>query len=281
MKSDPLAPDYVRVERGKSGVCNICLTACDLKWDHVPPRGGVDVGPLDQYTILERLAGRSSNPNRVLTQNGVKYRTLCQTCNSNLLGGQYDRTLNEFALGIGRFLKTTLTLPATTTFATRPARLLRALFGHLLAAKAEVEHTKPDEAMRQFVLKPKAALPPELNVFYWIYPYPEVHVVRDVAMPSRYASIAKPGIFSILKYFPVAYLVTNLKEYEGLPSLSFYCPVDIDAVVHLPLPLAGAKPPDWPEDGNNIVAGGGTAAHSSVSAFPKGTDIRGPTTRSS
>jgi len=169
---------------------------------------------------LERLAGRSSNPNRVLTQNGVKYRTLCQTCNSNLLGGQYDRTLNEFALGVGRFLKTTLTLPATTTFATRPARLLRALFGHLLAAKAEVEHTKPDEAMRQFVLKPKAALPPELNVFYWIYPYPEVHVVRDVAMPSRYASIAKPGIFSILKYFPVAYLVTNLKEYQGLPSVT-------------------------------------------------------------
>lgn len=278
MKSDPLAPDHVSVKRGKTGLCNICLTACDLKWDHVPPQGGVDVAPLDQYTILERLAGRSSNPNRVLTQNGVKYRTLCKNCNSYLLGGQYDRMLNDFALGVGRFLKTTLILPATTTFETKPARLLRALFRHLLAAKAEVEHTKPDEAMRQFVLDPTAALPPELNVFYWIYPYPEVHVIRDVAMPSRYASLAKPGIFSMLKYFPVAYLVTNLREYEGLPSLSFYCPVDIDAVVRLPLLLASAKPPDWPDDGNNIIAGAGASAHSSVSAFPKGKKIRGPTT---
>ncbi len=278
MKNDPLAPDYVTVKRGQSGMCNICLTACDLKWDHVPPQGGVDVAPLDQYTILERLAGRSSNPNRVLTQNGVKYRTLCKNCNSNLLGAQYDKTLNNFALGVGRLLKTTLILPASTTFETRPARLLRALFGHLLAAKAQVGHTKPDEAMRQFVLTPTAALPPELNVFYWIYPYPEVHVIRDVAMPSRYASLAKPAIFSLLKYFPVAYLVTNLKEYEGLPSLSFYCPVHIDTVVRLPLPLAVVKPPHWPDDGSNIITGAGTTAHSSVSAFPKGTKIRGPTT---
>ena len=281
MKGDPLTPDYVRVKRGKTGVCNICLTAGDLKWDHVPPQGGVEVTPLDQYTILERLAGRGSNPNRVITQNGVKYRTLCQNCNSNLLGGQYDRTLNDFALGVGRFLKTTLSLPTTTTLPTKPARLLRALFGHLLAAKAEIGHTRPDEAMRQFVLNPTAALPPGLNVFYWIYPYPEVHVIRDVVMPSRYASLSKPGIFSMLKYFPVAYLVTNLGEYEGLPSLSFYCPVDIDAVVRLPVPLAGAKPPDWPDDGNNIIGGAGASAHSSVSAFPKGTNIRGPTTRSS
>ena len=274
---DLLEPSYVRVKRGKTGVCNICQIPCDLHWDHVPPQGGVDVTPLEQYTILERLAGRSSNPNRILTQNGVKYRTLCKDCNSKLLGGQYDKTLNDFARAVGHFLETTRPLPQTVTFTTKPARLLRSLLGHLLAAKAEVEHTKPDEAMRRFVLNPRAALPLELNVFYWIYPYPEVHVLRDVVMPSRYASLATPGIFSMLKYFPVAYLVTNLKEYESLHSLSLHCPVDIDAEVRLPLPLTGLRPPDWPDDGNNIVAGAGTAAHSSVSAFPKWTDIRGPT----
>jgi hypothetical protein len=277
MKIDPSAPYYVKVKRGKRGVCNICLNACDLKWDHVPPQGGLDVAPLDQYTILERLAGRSNSPNYLLTQNGVKFRTLCYDCNSTLLGGHYDNTLNDFALGVGRFLKTTLLLPTKTTFVTRPAQLLRALFGHLLAAKSEVEHTKQDEAMRQFVLSPTAALPPELNVFYWVYPYPEVHAVRDVALSSRYASLEKPAIFSILKYFPVAYLVTNLKEYEGLSSLSFLCPSDINEEVKVPVNLAGVKPPDWPDDANNIIAGGKTAGNSSVSAFPKGTNIRRPT----
>lgn len=164
-------PNYVSVKRGKAGVCNICQKPCDLNWDHVPPQGGVVVAPLDQFTILERLVGRSNNPNRLLTQNGVKYRTLCKDCNGVLLGGRYDKTLNDFTRCVGHFIETTCPLPHTASFTTKPARLLRALFGHLLAAKAEVEHTKPDEAMRCFVLNPKALIPQELNVFYWVYPY--------------------------------------------------------------------------------------------------------------
>jgi hypothetical protein len=274
MKIEPSEPYYVKIQRDEHGLCNICLNPCELKWDHVPPQGGINVTPLDQYTILERLAGRSKKPNYKLTQNGVKYRTLCHECNTTLLGGQYDKILNDFALGVGRFLKTTLSLPPIMTCTTKPARLLRAVFGHLLAAKSEVEYTKSDETMRRFVLDPTAPLPTELNVFYWIYPYPEVHVVRDILMPSQYATLAKPSIFSILKYFPVAYLVTNLTAYERLSSFSFFCPKDIDEDVDIPLRLSEIKPAAWPDDGNNIIAGGKTSGHSSVSAFPKGTKIR-------
>lgn len=278
MPSDLLDPSFVKVKRGKTGVCNICLTPCDLQWDHVPPQGGIDVVPLEQYTILERLAGRADKPNRLLTQNGVKFQTLCRNCNTNILGGQYDRTLNDFACVVGQFLKNEHPLPSTAIFTTKPARLLRSLFGHLLAAKAEVMHSKPDVAMRRFVLDPTAPLPQELNVFYWVYPHPQVHVARDIVMLSLYASLAgTPGIFSILKYFPVAYLVTNLTAYEGLPSLSGLFSPAIDAEVQITLPLTGLKPPDWPDDGNNIVAGGGISqAQSSVSAFPKGVNIRPP-----
>ncbi len=279
MKLDPTSPDYVKVKRGQTGECNICLTNDDLKWDHVPPQGGVDVAPLDQYTILERLAGRSLKPNRALTQNGVKYRTLCERCNSRLLGGGYDKALNEFALTVGRFLNTTLHLPSQVSVATKPARLLRSLFGHLLAAKAELEHSKPDEAMRQYVLDPAARVPPDLNVFYFVYPYPDLVVVRDVVMPARRGRFDSMGIFSILKYFPIAYIVTNVKEYEGLQSLSFQGPQNLDQVVDIPISLESLRARDWPEvvDDGNFVAGGGSTGQSSVTAIPKGAKLRGPT----
>ncbi len=90
-------------------------------------------------------------------------------------------------------------------------------------------------------------------------------------MPSRYASLASFGIFSMLKYFPIAFLVTNLKEYEDLPSLSRDCPVDLDAEVQVTFTLNNLKSSDWPDDGNNIVCGGGITANSSVSAYMKGT----------
>lgn len=277
MKPDSTSPNYVKVKRGRIGECNICQAKAELKWDHVPPQGGINVVPMDQYTILERLAGRSPNPNRVLTQNGVKYRTLCYQCNSTLLGGGYDRTLNEFALTVGRFLKTELHLPPHISVVTKPARLLRSLFGHLLAAKAGLEHTKPDEMMRQYVQDPVARLPRDLNVFYFMYPYPDVVVIRDVVMPAHRGRFDSMGIFSILKYFPIAYVITNLSEYEGLQSLSFYCPDDLDQEVNIQVSLRNPRPSDWPEvvDDENFVAGGGSSGQSSVTAIPKGTKLQG------
>ena len=238
--------------------------------------GRFAVAPLDQYTILERLAGRSLKPNRMLTQNGVKYRTLCERCNSYLLGGGYDRTLNEFTLTVGRFLNTTLPLPSQVAIATKPARLLRSLFGHLLAAKAELEHSKPDEAMRQYVLDRVARVPPALNVSYFVYPYPDFVIIRDVVMPARRGRFDSMGIFSILKYFPIAYIVTNVKEYEGLQSLSFHCPENLDQVVDIPISLESVQACDWPEvvDDGNFVAGGGSSGQSSVTAIPKGAKLR-------
>jgi hypothetical protein len=234
---------------------------------------------MNQYTILEKLAGRSHNPNHVLTQNGLKYRTICGRCNSCLLGGGYDRTLNEFALNVGRFLDTTLYLPPQVSVVTKPARLLRSLFGHLLAAKAQLEYTKPDTAMREFVLDPRAQLTPELNVFYFVYPYPDVVVVRDVLMPAHRGRFDSPAIFSILKYFPVGYIVTNAKEHEGLQSLSFRCPRDLDQAVEIPIRLGSPPQRDWPEvvDDGNFVAFGGSSGESSVTAIPKGARLRGPT----
>jgi len=277
MNASTLPIQYVKVKREKTGICNICKQPCELTWDHVPPQGGIDVAPLDQYTILEQLTGREDRPKHLETQNGVKFRTVCTQCNRNLLGTEYDPTLNDFALGVGQFLKTTIKLPSSVGYATKPARLLRALFGHLLGAKSEVEDTKPDQAMREFVLDKTVPLPQDLNVFYWIYPYPHVVVIRDVLMPVTRGRFDRMGIFSILKYFPVAYLVTNLREYENLPSLSFYCPISLDTEVRIPIPMTPPRSAAWPEvvDNQNFIAGGGSSAHSSIFAIPKGTIIRG------
>lgn len=202
MSTINLPINYVKVKRNQRGNCNICRNPCRYTWDHVPPQGGVEIEPLDQYTILERMTGVEERPKHLITQNGVKFKTVCLDCNRDLLGKEYDPAINDFAVGIGRFLKTTLSLPTKVTYATKPARLLRALFGHLLAAKSEFEQTTPDQAMREFVLDPTASLPPNLNVFFWVYPYPHVVIIRDVAMPAKRGKLNDVGLFSILNNGP-------------------------------------------------------------------------------
>lgn len=304
MKINQQSPEYVKLNRGQTGSCNICQKPCVFELDHVPPQGGVDIQPMRQYTILECLAGTSTNPTGLITQNGVKYRTLCNCCNGQLLGGGggYDETLNEFVLNVVSQLEKTKPLASQMSVVTKPARLLRSLFGHLLAAKADIEHTKPDVAMRKYVLNPSAPLPPELNVFFFVYPYRNVVVIRDIYMlpqrgnfdgmaamfrmlkcvPNAYEDAHRKGylaIFSILKYFPIAYVVTDVKEYEGLSSLSVHCPQELEEERSVTILLDERRAADWPEvvDDDNLVLGGVRSGHSSITAIPKGCNLRGPT----
>lgn len=276
MNKTTLPINYVKVKREQSGNCNICEKHCRYTWDHVPPLGGVEVRPLDQYTILEHMSGFENHPKHLKTQNGVKFRTICPNCNGGLLGKEYDPTINDFAKGVGRFLQTTISLPPKVTYSTKAGRLLRALFGHLLAAKSEFEETESDKAMREFVLNPCANLPPNLNVFYWVYPYPCFVIIQDVMMLAIRGKFNNTAVFSILKYFPIAYLITDLAVYENLPSLSFYCPRDLDEEIRIPINLSSVRAVNWPEtvDDGNIIGGGGSSRHSSIVAIPKGTKIQ-------
>jgi hypothetical protein len=128
----------------------------------------------------------------------------------------------------------------------------------------------PDRMMRNAVLDTGQVIPSQLNVLYWIHPYPHILVIRDVVMPAVRGVFTKFGMFSILKYFPVGYVVTDLKTYEGLDSLSFYLSGEIDREEEIPLNLRGTRHAEWPEmidPGNMII--GGQSLKSAVSARPR------------
>jgi len=260
---------YAKVKRDKVDLCNICRKQASLSWDHVPPQGSIEVTPVEQETVLQRFTGEKNEKIYSISQNGVKFRTICDDCN-NLLGRKYDPVLNEFALGVGRFLNTTLEMPPIIKYETKPNLVIRAIIGHLLAAKGDFESTTIDENFRKFFLDESADFPDSLKIFYWVYPYPYIVVIRDIVMPALRGNLGTKGCFSILKYFPIAYLVCNLAQYEGLDDLTFYYESKSSKVVNIPIKLKKVKHPQWPEivDDTNFIVGG-QSLKSSVFATPK------------
>jgi len=261
---------YAKVKRERVGLCNICKKRSPLSFDHVPPQGGIDVTPVEQETILQRFTSENNEKIYSISQNGVKFRTICGDCNNKLLGRRYDPVLNEFAIGVGRFLNTTLEMPPIIRCETNPNLLIRAIVGHLLAAKGDFENTTIDEKLRSFFLDESAEFPNDLKIFYWVYPYPYIFVIRDVVMPAVRGNLGTMGCFSILKYFPIAYLVCDLAQYEGLDDLTFYYDKNSSKVVNIPIKLKQLKHPQWPEivDDTNFIVGG-QSLKSSVFATPK------------
>lgn len=119
------------------GICNLCGTHGKLTEDHTPPKGCVRPTAMDIRLLRDRLSAAGSLapvPTKPrISQNGVKFRTLCTRCNSGLLGTRYDPVLIRFANDVAGFLGRSVALPINTSVPTQPALLMRAVFGHMAA----------------------------------------------------------------------------------------------------------------------------------------------------
>lgn len=204
------------------------------------------------------------------SQNGAKYRTICADCNS-YLGRNFDASLNNFALDVARFLKSPLIIPERANFQVQPQKLMKALLGHLVAAKVDIECTHFDEMAIEYVLDVGAKLPESIEIFYWIYPHDCFVTIRDFALFTPRGTYQKPAMFQVMKYFPVAYLCTEVDEYAGLPRLSTYRDCDLEDTAELAIDFRVFFDAFWPEaptsDGN--VMFGGQSAMNSHHAIPK------------
>jgi hypothetical protein len=244
-----------KFKRNKIDCCNICLQVKEMTWDHIPPKGGIELTPMEINEVYKFMTNASPKPE--ISQNGVKYRFICKDCNSKL-GRYYDAALNDFSISVGRFLKSksNLCFPEIIKIKTRPKAIIKSLLGHIVAAKAVIDEVKLDSKIRNFIFDDSAKIDDDIKIFYWIYPYDCVVIMRDFAMPAqRNGSFSSSGFFQIIKYFPIAYIITDLESYEGLPELTKYKNYGINDEIELPIFLKRIEDYDWPErvENTNIV----------------------------
>jgi hypothetical protein len=260
---------YVKTKREKISLCNICSQRKSLTWDHVPPKGGIELSTMEMDNLLDVFTRTDETKKIRESQNGLKYRTICKECNE-FLGQKYDAVVNEFALSVGRYLKSGFKFPEIIHHKTKPQRLIKGILGHLIAAKAEYDDVVLDTQVREFILDENSLVPNNIYMFYWLYPYNCTIILRDFGMPSVRGNFKDFGFFHTLKYFPIAYLVSDKPRYEGLLELTKYRNVQIDEEVEIPIDLKRVEHFYWPEmvDNRNILFGGQSAVNA-VTAVPK------------
>lgn len=227
-----------------------------------PPKGSVVPTCTEILSVGSVLSAKDKIGKAAISQNGIKYRTICERCNNDLLGKKCDRTLNAFARDVGRILGSRIVPPPVVKIPTRPANLMKAVFGHLLAANTiELDEAGFNDAMRECFLDAKAPIPDDIHIFYWLYPY-EIQVIKqDIVMPARRGHFDDGfGFFKILKCFPVAYVVTDLAAYEGLSELTVHRGVRFDEALGVNIHFDKKYPWEWPDlvDPGNFMFMGAT-----------------------
>jgi hypothetical protein len=238
--------------------CNICLRAEILTEDHVPPKRCLSDRSVYLYGLKDLMLCDEVPAFYTRSQDGLRYRTLCGYCNNTLLGS-YDNDLKVLVDAVSNFCESRLVLPRRSPelpLRCRPRAVLQSVLGHLLAAKSITdEQGTVDVALRPSILDPAAPIPDWIHVFYWLHPYHVVDVVRDIGMPAVRGRLwgSDFAMFSILKFYPIGFIVTDSSTYEGLASLDEFraAPVELEADIKLPVDIVFSS--DWP---NNITADG-------------------------
>lgn len=249
----------VRTLNSKVGLCNICGISGLLTDDHVPPKGSVNVRKVKIQTLSQAIEPTSPGIHRLL-QNGVKFRSLCSSCNNKRLGLKYDLCLNRFSKKVAQILRVRdrISLPPYIDVEVRPQLLSRAVVGHLLAAEIRSRMADPLrsapmlDTMREFFLDEAKDLTPEFRLYFWPYPAIRQTILRGVGVVSGGFTI----VGDFLKYFPVAFWLTYqapdtvTQRLVGREVPVHGSSIGDIRVIRIPTREKATFRPDWPERPN-------------------------------
>ena len=258
------------ITRGaKVGPCNICGNVGPLTEDHIPPKGVSRVTQVLMLNIVDFLQIQRPKKSGRISQNGVKYRTICSQCNNELLGLNYDPTLITLTKNVRTHLESFLLLPTSMSLMIKPTRLVRSIVGHLLAHGVnEHRNGKMVANLTDYFLDESAPFPEGLNIYYWVYPYNDQVIVKGATLSLYYMNSF--AVFMLLKFFPLSFLFVLDKPSEW--KIPFYRldslltqSIDDEAVMHIN--FKNLPPQRWPEaptDTGMVMHGAG-----STGAIPK------------
>lgn len=227
---------YHKLSREMEGPCNICGRICKLTWDHVPPKNSFNRYPIKYNPLLE-ITKQDEVIKQSTSQKGIRFRTICDSCNNDLLGKHYDPVMHEMSEFVKRYMTTEIEIPSDLTIEIRINRLCRAVCGHLLAALVTYDDVNLiDKSLREYVLDPNRLPPKGMQLLAWPYPYGSIVISRNFVVKARSELVHFPdGVVSFISSFPVSYVLHDGTDNCGLVDLFSYCTPNIDDVVSVPI----------------------------------------------
>jgi hypothetical protein len=193
------------------GYCRICGNYRKLTVNHVPPKA---CGNNNRIEIIY-------DNKKLISQNGLNCKTICEECNNILLGSNYDKELIRLYKEIKSFNKSGI-IVGKIQKNIDVKKLVRCLLGHLLSIcvyeknntiqellKNKIKNNLLFNTYRDFVLG-KTDILKNYSCYYWYYPYDNI-VITPYFLKADV--ITGPKILelfgTIIKLFPIALYIID------------------------------------------------------------------------
>lgn len=234
----------------KEGKCNICGKFGLLTEDHTPPKGCAKISQVEMNSLIEILNAEKSTKGGRISQNGVKFRTLCNECNNSHLGTNYDLEFIDFTNRAKAYMTSKIQLPRVMKIKAKPQKIARALYGHLSAVGVDSYNENENNLrMKEWFLDENLAFPDCFKIYYWPYPYKKQILIRGAGL--RNLKVKDSAYIWLMKFFPIAFLIVwdNPKgyEYPNLSNFHNFKNMVGNEEVEMPIILRNIPHERWPE----------------------------------
>ena len=255
--------NYSKNKGKKIGKCNICGQEAELTWDHVPPKFCFNTEKVKYNKILDI---HNSKPLKE-SQNGVKFRSICNDCNNRLLGSKYDKEYKKLVdLLYNLYTSKTKLEPYVDIEGLQVNKIARAIVGHFLASKSSFSNNLFEKKLRDYFLDETKLPPKEMSLLYYVYIYNTIIIMRDFIpkkMDNHQYKIPS-GFMSCINSFPLAFILVDKPDDKcGLYDLFDYCTNNIDETIKIRIDLLSylytdkktLRDPYWPCSDNDSETG--------------------------
>lgn len=198
------------LKKGLKGRCNLCGEYSVLTKDHVPPKGAIRITQMMSLDLVETLD--MAKPQRIrkgkISQNGVKFATLCGQCNNSILGRDLDPAFNNFVKSVYDLVHSKISLPLFIPVKCQPGKVARAFLGHMAATTSFDGAELLREDLGEFIREGKE-LPSDANIYCWPFPYKNQALVPFHCIAPEMAKTGYKGtlITWVMKFAPVAFML--------------------------------------------------------------------------
>lgn len=208
---------YKKNKKKPQDICNICGKLAKMTWEHVPPQCCDNIG----FVKINKIFNIENVNLKLDSQNGMKYRTLCDNCNNVILGGKPDQAFKDFYNQTKTFLANAKSINDVGIIEIDLVSVIKCLFGKFLAMDETYSEDKISKSMREFILNNK--INDNVHVYFRLYPYNTIiqtrtHTTRQVC-GQKYST---SGVISLLYFYPFAFVVSSEKEDLGMADLIDY-----------------------------------------------------------
>jgi hypothetical protein len=176
---------------------------------------------------------------------GVKFRTLCASCN-NKLGTFEDKAIKDFFTRVSTVMRqSSIVLLDERLVEAIPNRIFRAVLAYVSTANDRGNRSALDEHTLQLFNGIKSIQDIPYKIYYWPYTGPWLTVIRDSVISYNFFKDAL--WMCVIKFKPIGFAVTALDANLPLPCLNNYLTRGSDELAYLPL-LASQSENDlhWP-----------------------------------